>query len=207
MPGRTGRLRAVLFDYGNVLVGWDPRNLYRDLFADPAEMQAFLREVCASAWHLRHDEGAPMAETIPALIAEHPRYAAEIAAWDARFGDMLSGPVPGMPEIVEALAEAGVDLAILTNMPAEKAETCFAAFPRMDLFKGAVVSGKERATKPGARSYELALEVLGASAEETLFVDDLPANIAGAERVGLKGHLFTGAAQLREALAAAGLLR
>ena len=47
---------------------------------------------------------------------------------------------------------------------------------------------------------------MGRPAEDVLFIDDSPANVEGARRVGLAAHLFVGPAQLEATLAAAGLL-
>jgi len=44
--------------------------------------------------------------------------------------------------------------------------------------------------KPDPRSYALGLQALGTGASETLFVDDQPRNVAGAERAGLRAMLF-----------------
>ena len=46
-----------MFDVGGVLLDWDPRYLYRKLFANEAEMEWFLSEVCLPAWHALHDRG------------------------------------------------------------------------------------------------------------------------------------------------------
>ena len=35
----------IVFDVGNVLIEWDPRNLYRRIFDDPARMEWFLANV------------------------------------------------------------------------------------------------------------------------------------------------------------------
>jgi HAD superfamily hydrolase (TIGR01509 family) len=52
------------------------------------------------------------------------------------------------------------------------------------------------AAKPAANAYLRCLDRLGVSATETLFVDDLEVNVAGAISAGLHGHLFTGAESL-----------
>ena len=36
------RPTTVVFDLGGVLVDWDPRHLYRDLFDNPDEMESSL---------------------------------------------------------------------------------------------------------------------------------------------------------------------
>lgn len=41
----------VIFDLGGVLIDWNPRHLYRKLFAsDEAAMEAFLATVCTPDW-------------------------------------------------------------------------------------------------------------------------------------------------------------
>ena len=54
---RMGR-SVVVFDLGGVLIDWDPRHLYRKLFADDeAAMEHFLATVCTHEWHRHHDRG------------------------------------------------------------------------------------------------------------------------------------------------------
>jgi hypothetical protein len=44
---RQGCRDIVIFDLGGVLIDWNPRHLYRKLFAgDEAAMEAFLETVC-----------------------------------------------------------------------------------------------------------------------------------------------------------------
>jgi HAD superfamily hydrolase (TIGR01549 family) len=199
-------IRAVIFDYGNVLVRWDPRSLYRKLFSDHDEMERFLGEVLTLDWHARNDGGALMDDTIPALIAAHPRYEAEIRAFQGRYTETIDGEIEGSVALLDRLAARGAPLGLLTNMPADQQDACFRHCTRLHLFQAIVVSGVEKIAKPDPRIYALALERLGVRAEETLFVDDSPRNVKGAARAGLAAHRFTTPEALGEALAEAGLL-
>lgn len=200
-------VRAVMFDYGNVLVRWDPNHLYRKLIADEAARAHFLTEICPLSWHAPHDGGALMADTIPARIALYPEHADLIAAWRTRYGEMVDGEIAGSVAILDELAAAGVPLGMLTNMPSDQQEACFAPFTRAHLFQSIVVSGPLNMMKPDPRLYAIALERLGFPASEVLFVDDSAANVAGAAAVGMPAHRFTDPESLRGALAAEGLLR
>ena len=60
--------------------------------------------------------------------------------------------------------------------------------------------------KPDPAIYRLALERFGLSGPEALFVDDRAENVAGAEAVGMRGHLFSDAEGLRDRLRGLGLL-
>lgn len=202
----TAATRAVLFDYGNVLVRWDPRNLYRKLFDDPAEMDRFLTDVCSPAWHLRHDSGEPMAVTTAELIGAHPHYAAEIRAWDERFGEMIDGEIDGAADLIDALRRQGVKIGVLTNMPADQAWTCLARWSRWDQFDTVIVSGLIKAAKPGAHAFHVALAALELPAAQVFFVDDSAANVAGARAIGMPAHLFTGVDELAKALRSDGFL-
>ena len=56
------RPTTVVFDLGGVLIDWDPRYLYRQLFDDPDEMESFLAEVTTAEWNAHQDAGRPWAE-------------------------------------------------------------------------------------------------------------------------------------------------
>jgi 2-haloacid dehalogenase/putative hydrolase of the HAD superfamily len=198
-----GRYRAVLWDYGNVLVRWDPRRLYRQIFSDTSEVEWFLANVCTMAWHLKHDQGVAMADNAEPLKGKFPEYADEIDAWRLRFGEMLGGEIDGVGAILDGLAARGYRLGLLTNMPGEVAEVCFDGFDRLGLFNGVTVSGFEKVAKPDAAAFERALAAMGAEAEHTFFIDDSAGNVAAAEKMGMGAHLFTSVEGLRKALKAA----
>lgn len=202
----TAGKKAVLFDYGNVLVRWDPRTLYRKLFADPAEMDRFLAEVCTLDWHLAHDTGAPMAASTAALAKKHPRYAREIRAWDEHFGEMIDGEIEGAAALIDDLKAMGHKIGVLTNMPADHAWTCLKAYSRWDQFDTVVVTGFLKTAKPGPHAFRIALTALDLPAEDVFFTDDSPRNVDAARALGIRAHLFTGVDDLANALRADGFL-
>src|SRR5947209_15222751 len=53
----------VVFDLRGVLIDWNPRHLYRKLFAgDDAAMERFLSTVCTHEWNRCQDAGRSFAE-------------------------------------------------------------------------------------------------------------------------------------------------
>jgi 2-haloacid dehalogenase len=200
-------VRAVVFDVGNVLVDWNPRFLYERLIEDDRALDAFLRDVVTHEWHFQHDAGRPFAETSAELSARYPEHAELIALWGPRFNDSNRGTIPGMPELVAELADAGVPLFAITNFSGEFFPAFREKYPELFApFRGIVVSGDERAVKPEPRIYEIALERFGLAGPDALFVDDRAENVAGAEAAGLRGHLFRDAPTLRAELVGLGLL-
>ncbi len=60
-------IKNVVFDFGGVLIDWNPRHLYRKVFPSEEEMEWFLAHVCTSEWNVQMDAGRPFAEAIAAL--------------------------------------------------------------------------------------------------------------------------------------------
>ncbi|MEN9874391.1 MAG: hypothetical protein RL186_1288, partial [Pseudomonadota bacterium] len=154
-------IRAVLFDYGNVLVSWSPRAFYARLIPDPARLNYFLEHVCPMSWHLLHDSGAPMSVTIPERQRQFPDFAAEIAAWQTGFGEMIVGEITGATALIPILHSAGIPQYVLTNMPSEMVDVCFSPFDFPRYFADIIVSGDEKTAKPGRAIYEIALARMG----------------------------------------------
>lgn len=198
---------AVIFDVGNVLYGWDPDSFLVRQIPDDAARLKFIEDIDLYAWHDSLDAGRPYAEAAAELNEKFPEYADLIAAWSARFGETITGPVPGVHAIVEALDETRVPLFAITNFSADfwppfraKEEAFFARF------RDIVVSGEVRLLKPDPAIYYLALDRFRLRPAEALFVDDRAINVAAALGVGMRAHLFTNAADLAARLGAEGLL-
>lgn len=196
---------AVIFDLGGVLIDWNPRHLYRKLFEDQAEMEAFLRDVCAPAWNLEQDRGRPWAQAIAELSAIHPDKAELIAAYRGRWMEMLAGPIGGTVAILERLHEAGVPLYALTNWSAETFPIAEELYDFLGRFRGIVVSGRIGLVKPDAAIYAHTIERFGVTPERTVFIDDSAKNVAGAAATGLRAVHYTGPDALARDLAALGL--
>lgn len=198
--------QSVIFDVGRVLFDWDLRHLFAKLIDDRDELEWFVANVVTPEWHFQHDAGRPLAAMLPELKADFPDHAALIDAYAARFNETIPGPMPGSLELVARLDDAGVPLFAITNFGHEFWEGFRPTQPVFDRFRGIIVSGTEKLMKPDPAIYRLAIERFGIDPVGALFIDDVAANIAGAESVGIAGHLFGGAAMLERELVARGYL-
>ncbi|HEY0147856.1 MAG TPA: HAD family phosphatase [Allosphingosinicella sp.] len=198
---------AAVFDVGNVLYGWDPHSfLARQIAEDEARLR-FIDDIGLWEWHDTLDGGRPFREAADELSEKFPQYAELISAWGERFGETITDPVPGVHPIVEELDARGVPLFAITNFSADFWTPFHAreeAFFRR--FRDIVVSGAEKMLKPDPAIYFLALKRFGLKPDEALFIDDRQINVQGAEAVGMRAHLFTGAEGLRARLVDEGLL-
>ncbi|WP_407047886.1 HAD family hydrolase [Methyloraptor flagellatus] len=205
-PVAEVRPDIVVFDLGNVLIRWDPRFLYRKLFADEAEMERFLAEVCHHDWNWQQDRGRTWAEAIAEAIGRHPRYEAEIRAYRDRWDEMIPGLIDGTVALLEELDARGVPLYALTNWSAETFVLAREKFGFLGRFRDIVVSGDEKLAKPEPEIYQVLIDRIGAAPERLFFIDDRPDNIEAAHRLGIAGHLFVDPERLRADLVARGLL-
>jgi 2-haloacid dehalogenase len=201
----AGGITAVVFDIGGVLLEWDPRHVYREVFDDEAEMERFLSEVCSREWHEDNDRGVRYAQSCAALAARFPEYAEEIHLWGRRTEDMIAGPISGTVELLGELQGAGVPCYGLTNMEAETYPVRYARYPFLRSLAGTVVSSQEGVIKPEPEIFQRMLARFGLEPEHTVFVDDAECNLAAARALGLRTVLFRSPAQLRRELIALGL--
>jgi 2-haloacid dehalogenase len=135
-----------------VLIDWDPRYLYRQLFADPAEMEDFLARICTQNWHHAHDLGEDVTQSCRRLARRYPGYRDMIMVWAERCEEMAAGQFDEAVGVLRGVKAAGLRCLALSNMePATFAtrrramradETLTAAAPR-----GRASGGRSRAPR------------------------------------------------------------
>ena len=197
---------AVVFDLGGVLIDWNPRYLYRTLFDDEAEMEAFLAEVTTQEWNAQQDAGRPWSEAVEALVALHPTRRELIEAYWHRWPETLGGPIEGTVSILGELKANGVRTYALSNWSAETFPLARPRFPFLEWFDGILISGEAKLIKPDPRIFAHLLEKFGLEAGATVFIDDSAANVGAAEEAGLIAIQFEDPYQIRRDLSAFGLL-
>jgi 2-haloacid dehalogenase len=197
----------AVFDIGGVLIDWNPRYLYRKLFADDtAAMEHFLAEVCSSDWNLALDAGRSWSDAVADLSARFPERAELIAAYHLRWEEMVSGPIPGTPDLLRELKERGRPVYAITNFAVEKLDLTRHRHDFLNLFDGIVVSGAVGQVKPDPAIYRRLLDDYRLNAGDTLFIDDVEKNVDGARAIGMHAVRFRDADGLRRDLQQFGLL-
>ena len=193
--------KTVVFDLGGVLIDWNPRYVYRDVFSGNVQkMETFLRDVCSPAWNHKQDEGRTWREAVDELVRQWPDQAELIRLYWTRWPDMLKGPIAGTVRILESLSEANVPLYAVTNWSAETYGIAEARFGFLSRFRDVVVSGRERVAKPDPRIFQILIERNGLAADDCFFIDDVRANVEAAEAVGMTAIQFTTPGRLDEDL-------
>jgi putative hydrolase of the HAD superfamily len=196
LPGRT-----VVFDYGEV-ISLTPTDQDRAVILGLAGVPAepFWRAYFA------HRDG--LDQGTAGVRAYWQAIAAELGVvwsdarihelWAADFRSWLSVN-PGTIEVLADLKAGGTKLALLSNAGPDFG-SYFRHGPLCDWFDAFYVSGELRLLKPEADIYRHVLDDLGITAEQMVFTDNRADNVAGAEALGITGHVFTDAASLRSFL-------
>ena len=122
------------------------------------------------------------AEAIPSLLAE---------LWRRNVtGGLWHRPVPGAAATLARLRASGLRLAVVSNAEGRVAEDLEIAGLAVH-FETIVDSHRVGVAKPDPRIFALALERLGAAAEESLYIGDLyDVDVVGARRAGLRAVLL-----------------
>lgn len=199
-------IETIIFDLGNVLVDWNPDHLYSKVFSDPKRKDYFFKEVCTEAWHAQQDAGRSTREATRELLQKFPEWAEEINAFYGRWQEMFKGPIDGSVAILKSIKESGYKTYALTNWSAELFEEALEQFPFFHWFDGRVVSGEEKLLKPDPRIYKILLDRFSIDPQSAVFIDDRKENVAAATALGIRSIQFTSPEQLREELAALGVL-
>ncbi|MDQ2690857.1 MAG: HAD family phosphatase [Chloroflexota bacterium] len=197
----NSQIKAIIFDFGNVLLEWNPRYVYQRFFPnDPEGMERFLNEVNFMDWNVLQDKGRPFVEGVAVLSQQFPHYSHLIQAYHDHWIDSLGDAIAGTVSIMQELKQAGYALYGLSNWSAETFPHARRKHAFFDVLDDMVISGEVGHVKPDPQIFQILLNKIGRQARECLFIDDSLANVRQAEKMGFAIVHFQSPEQLRAAL-------
>jgi glucose-1-phosphatase len=181
-------IRAFLFDIGNVLVRFDFAKAYRELaprsgVEHSPELLARIEVV-----KLRYEDGQMQRADFLGEVFRFLDYRGTEAEFLGAWQGIFTANEP-MVSLVRSL-HGRFPLYLLSNTNCMHVEGLFRDFDFFALFAGGTYSHVARASKPGARIFEIACADHGFVPEATFFIDDLAANVATAREVGFLAHQY-----------------
>lgn len=197
----------VIFDFGNVLIYWDPAAVLVPRYSQET-IDQFLDNDISGFYDGNDmmDGGMTPAEGIEWMRRTHgDKWADILEYYIANFRDSLTGIVPGARVLVNDLKAAGVRVWGLSNWEKELFSVAEEQCDILRELDGKIVSGFVGMRKPHKDIYERALQEFGITAEGAVFIDDKAMNIVGANEAGIRGVRFQDPVKLRELLIASGV--
>jgi putative hydrolase of the HAD superfamily len=196
----------LVFDLGGVVVRWDPDAIVASVFADPEVRTRVRKGVFGHAdWHeldrgtlRREDAIARAAKRIGLAEAEIDRLLRQVPPSLVAFPDTV--------DLLYRLKAKGHPLYCLSNMHFASIEHLEQAYTFWEVFSGGAISCRLQVCKPEAGIYAYLLEKYGLKAQDTLFIDDVQANLDAAARLGIRTLRFENATQCERELRARGLI-
>ncbi|OCA62901.1 haloacid dehalogenase [Aeromonas piscicola] len=195
---------AIIFDLGRVVVSWDPVAIVRSV-RGPDDAEALAERLFNHPDWLEVDRGTLSLHTMARQAQGRTGLPAaqNLTILQAVPASLL--PDPAMLTLIETLHGAGHTLYALSNMGHASIDWLEQhAFWRF--FSGKVVSARVRMMKPEPDIYRYLLVSFDLKAEECLFIDDSPANVAAAQALGIGGLVFTDVPSCRQQLLSLGYL-
>lgn len=199
------KIKNVIFDFGGVLIDWNPAYLYRKEFTSESDMNWFLENICTPEWNIQQDAGRSLAEATEILQKEHPQHKEMIELYYARWDEMLGGTIEENVRVLDKLKEK-YPLYGLTNWSAETIPIAYSRYDFFNYLEGIVVSGDEKLIKPDPKLYQVLLDRYKLKANESLFIDDNFHNIETAREMGFHTIHFTDNMDLEKEVKEMGVL-
>ena len=186
-------IKNLVFDFGNVLVRYEPEYMVSQYVSDPDDKRLLAEVLFDRLYWDALDEGTITDEEVVRFSCERlpERLHAVCREIYYNWGRHLP-EMPGMWELVRRVKrEYGVRIYLLSNIG-----SLFASFehlfPIFDEMEDRIFSALVGHVKPNRDMFEYLIERTGIDPDETLFIDDAKRNIDGASAVGIKGYLFDG---------------
>jgi 2-haloacid dehalogenase len=189
-------IKNIIFDFGAVLVDWNPKYLYQQHFDNEVDMNNFLENICTQTWNEEQDRGRKLVDATKLLQAEFPDFHDKIQLYYDEWETMLKSDIAGTVEILYEL-KPKFKLYGLTNFSAETIGKAYKRYPFFQEFDGIVVSGDEKMIKPDKRFYQILFDRYAVNPAETVFIDDNIHNIIAGRELGLHCIHFKNPADLR----------
>ncbi|WP_299817949.1 HAD family phosphatase [uncultured Jannaschia sp.] len=198
-------VEAVIFDIGNVLIEWQPERFYDREFGEDRR-RAMFAAVDLHGMNDRIDGGEVFRDVVYATAEAYPDHAEAIRMWHDRWLELAAPVIELSVRLLRALRGNGVKVHALTNFGVESFALAQENFDFLHEFDELFVSGHMKVTKPAPAIFERVAERLGLPGGAILFTDDRAENIAAADAMGWRTHLFEGAEGWARRLVSEGLL-
>jgi len=198
-------IKNVVFDIGNVIVRWAPLEIVRLTFGEVKASENLAKSIFQSETWAALNKGHISESDAKGQYKQSLHLSdleCELLFYYVKQTQLL---IFGSVDLLKRVKSAGYNVYALTDNVHEVVTHLKSEYTFWSLFDGAAVSAELGLLKPQAEIYQALLTQYKLEASETVFIDDMPYNVAGAKAVGIAGVQFKNAAQCEGELKALGL--
>lgn len=198
-------IKAVVFDIGNVLIGWQPEQFF-DGVIGADRRRAFFAAVDLHGMNDGIDAGENFHDVLRQTAQDNPDWATEINIWHDRWIDLAAPLIDHSERLMYALQAKGIPVFSLTNFGIQTYDIAAEVYPFMRKFDRDFISGHMGVIKPDPTIYQMLEDGSGLSGDALIFADDRQDNIDAAKARGWRTHVFEHPKGWADRLVAEGLL-
>jgi putative hydrolase of the HAD superfamily len=177
-------IRNIVFDLGNVLLKFKPKEFLRNYIDDHQKIERFVKRVTGSQKWLLLDQGLlPVSEVEDHLKNKYPEDRDLLDSFFENWMDMLT-PIEKNVELLYTLKDNDYRTYALSNFIKEAFYWVVDKYEFFMVFDGMVISYQEKVIKPQRKIFEILLERYDLIAENCLFIDDTRSFIDIAKKLG-----------------------
>lgn len=188
-------IKNIVFDIGLVLLGFDVKKYLLSLFDEETAMRVAKAVFLSGHWHEIDRAVLSEDELLDLFYSADPGVKDEIRIAYDRIGECVerrSWPI----QVIDGLRDQGYKVYYLSNMSEHVINEGRHAFDFVSHMDGGIFSCHVKAIKPDPEIYHRLFDKYGLVPEECIFIDDQPANISTARKLGMKGIIFESYGQL-----------
>lgn len=183
-------IKNIVFDLGGVLIDFNEERMLRDNI--PPELRSAVSEATfhSKEWKMMDSGELEVEEAVCIMNNKLPEEIRENVRSMIIDREIQMPPLEEMTGIVNALYDNGYTLYVLSNCAKWLHEYLPEKVPSGQKFSGLIVSADYGIIKPDERIYKILFDKFSLKPEECFFIDDSPANIEAAQRLGMSAHCF-----------------
>ncbi len=199
-------IRNIIFDLGNVLLTWRPKELLLQFTPNVQRIEQFIPRVPQNSTWYEIDRGAITLEQAKAIfLGRHPEDKDLIEYYFTHWLEMFV-PIEGTVDLLNQVKQRGFRTYLLSNLTEKAHEYISHKHDLFPLFDGTVFSFQENRIKSEPEIYKRLLQRYTLVPGECVYIDDLAPFVTVAKDLGMTGIVFTTPADLRAQLRQLGVL-
>jgi len=193
-------VKNIVFDLGNVLFRFDPKEILDDLFEEELIKKKIIKDVFKTKIWADLDRGTiSYNDACRIWLNNNPDLKSELMLLLVNWHKYLT-PIEENISFLYRLKSKGKNLYVLSNFHEHAFNYIRTRYSFFELFDGMVISYQVKLLKPEKEIYNLLIENYNLIPEQTIFIDDSLENVKAAEEVGIKGILYLNSEELYKQL-------